>query len=223
MRTSVDLSGQRFGRLTVTAEFRKEQVLYPSGKRPVRLLKCLCDCGNITWATQSQLISQKKISCGCYRQETSAKMGQKSKKHGYRSHPLYERWKSTVKRTQNKNSQKYHAYGGRGIKLYPEWIDSPKGYIAYIESLPKPVDFDYKKYTIDRIDNDGNYEPGNLRWATQAEQIRNSRQAKITVEIAKQIKQLLIAGMRQYQIAKMLDVPDYIIRSIAQDKNWKDI
>ncbi len=82
----------------------------------------------------------------------------------------YERWKSMKKRCTNPNDKYYHRYGGRGIKIYSEWMNNFEAYQKYIQSLPH---YGEQGYTLDRIDNSKNYEPGNLRWATAKEQANN--------------------------------------------------
>lgn len=89
-------------------------------------------------------------------------------------HPHYHRWYGMLSRCSNTNDSSYPNYGGRGIKVCDEWADDPFTYFAYLETLES-----YRPgCTIDRIDNDGNYEPGNIRWSTPAEQINNRRPFK---------------------------------------------
>ncbi len=94
-------------------------------------------------------------------------------KHGLKGTPLYVKWKSIKARIFNPKNKQYKNYGGRGITMYPFWIHDAKRFCNYIESLPnyKVKGFD----SIDRIDNNGNYEPGNLRWATPIIQRHNQR------------------------------------------------
>ena len=88
-------------------------------------------------------------------------------------HPLYTLWASVKRRCFDRSYQHFECYGGRGITMFSEWIDRPDLFVDYIESTigQRPS----KSHSIDRIDCNGNYEPGNLRWATQSEQTRNSR------------------------------------------------
>ena len=85
---------------------------------------------------------------------------------------LYNRWKGAKARCYNPNKNSYKNYGGRGIKMYKAWINNPDLYIAYIGSLPNCL---REGYTLDRVHNDFDYEPMNLRWATVSEQNTNQR------------------------------------------------
>jgi hypothetical protein len=86
---------------------------------------------------------------------------------------LYRCWTNIKQRCLNSNSQAYSNYGARGIKIYPLWEHDFNSFASYVGDRPS------KKHSLDRIDNDRNYEPGNLRWATKAEQTRNSRRTRL--------------------------------------------
>ena len=96
-------------------------------------------------------------------------------KHGYRNHRLYHTWWHMVARCNNPTEIHFEYYGGRGIKVHPGWVDNPGNFIDYVMTLPHAQD---PNRSIDRIDNDGNYEPGNIRWATREMQMANSRRKK---------------------------------------------
>lgn len=88
-------------------------------------------------------------------------------------HPLYPRYNSMMQRCCNRKNADYHNWGGSGIKVCDEWMDDFWCYAEYIISLPNAMD---KGRSIDRINNKGNYEPGNIRWATFSQQSKNKRQ-----------------------------------------------
>jgi len=93
--------------------------------------------------------------------------------HGLSYHPMFGTWYRMVRRCTDENQLWYMRYGGRGIRVHEAWLD-PAAYIAYVETElgPNPA----PGYSIDRIDNDGHYEPGNLRWATRSQQNANQSQ-----------------------------------------------
>ena len=100
--------------------------------------------------------------------------------HGLTGHPLYFTWLGIRARCCNPDSRSYKWYGARGIGMHDEWLHDPAAFIAWIEENlgPRPAgrgSRSYPLYTLDRIDNDGGYEPGNLRWATKAVQQGNRR------------------------------------------------
>lgn len=96
----------------------------------------------------------------------------KLEQHGLRNTSDYNRWATMIQRCSNPNSSEYHRYGARGIKVYEPWVTSFVKYKEYIDTLPRP---EGDNLSIDRIDNNGNYEPGNLRWATKTQQSENRR------------------------------------------------
>jgi len=154
--------GQRFGRLIVIdPEVRKIFPSVPAGRRAA---DCRCDCGAFVRVPLSTLVRGRGRSCGCY--------AGRRRTHGLTRHPLYSIHNSMMQRCYSQTHAYFHCYGGRGITVCPEWHD-PAAFIAWIEANlgPRP-----EGMTLDRIDNEtGNYEPGNVRWATWSEQRRNQR------------------------------------------------
>lgn len=106
-------------------------------------------------------------SCGCLQRVMAAN---RQRKHGVYYTKAYKTWWGMKKRCYNKKSPDYRLYGGRGIKICPEWLNDVKVFYDYVSPLPH-----YKEdgYSIDRIDNDGDYEPGNVRWADSLTQASN--------------------------------------------------
>lgn len=161
MPPAPDLSGSRYGRLLVM----KRVTNSPAGKTR---WQCVCDCGEQVEVVGSNLRRGTTTSCGCAQREA---VGSLSKTHGMSTHPLYKVWLGQRNRCRNPNSHKWSAYGGRGIRFAEVWDDFSV-WLEYVLALPFYGD---PKRSLDRIDNDGNYEPGNLRWATASEQASNRR------------------------------------------------
>ena len=160
-----DLAGQRFGRLLVIEQDGRDN------HRNIRW-KCKCDCGNFKSITSGHLVSGRTKSCGCYMEESRNTRGIT---HGMSETPLYNIWRGMRSRCYLNTSGSYQDYGGRGIAVCEEWKDDFQAFYDYVSQLPH---FGEKGYSLDRINNDGNYEPGNVKWSTRKEQANNRRTSK---------------------------------------------
>jgi hypothetical protein len=156
----------RFGRLEVVGDAPR------LNGRPAFL--CRCDCGTEKAIRRSSLKAGFTRSCGCLRRERMA-TGVPQTKHGMWRHSLYSTWLNMRQRCGNPDAPNYHNYGGRGITICERWDDFAN-FATDMGEKPGP------EYSVDRIDNDGNYEPGNCHWATPSEQSLNTRRAKARQE-----------------------------------------
>lgn len=152
----IDRTNMRYGKLLV---------LQRAGTNALRKVtwKCLCDCGNTTVVPSGALATGNTSSCGCGVKEAITK-------HGGWKKSSYNTWRAMMRRCYNEEDKDYPRWGGRGITVYAPWHD----YVTFATTVGEPVGAE----TFDRIDNDGNYEPGNVRWATPTVQARNARVPK---------------------------------------------
>ena len=161
-----DLTGRTFGRYTVI-ERTPNHVTSGGGKKTMYL--CKCSCGTMKTVEGAALKNGRVKSCGCFNSEIT---GERFRKHGLRGSKAYSTWYGIKNRCFNKKQPRYKDYGGRGINLCKEWADSFQEFYAFVSKLPHAFE---DGYSIDRINNDGNYEPGNVKFSTSHEQNMNRR------------------------------------------------
>lgn len=162
-------AGERYGRLSVIEEVEPHKA--PCGQS-YRRFACNCDCGASTVVQLSSLRMGLTNSCGCLQKEHAAENGRRNATHGMDGTPTHKAWLSMRQRCLCPTHQYYNHYGGRGVAICQRWLDSFEAFLKDMGVRPDGR-------TLDRIDNEGNYKPGNCRWATQAQQNRNMRKTRL--------------------------------------------
>lgn len=159
-----DLVGTKFHRLTVIS------FVEMIGSHSYWV--CRCDCGKEKIVRKTSLTSGHTKSCGCLQREKFIEQTVRlSTTHGKRHSKEYNSWRGMVQRCTNQKQEKYAIYGARGIKVCGRWLKFENFY-EDMGDKPSP------KHSIERINNEGNYEPSNCKWATAVEQMNNTRRNK---------------------------------------------
>ena len=208
----LDLRGRRFDRLTVVGEAQ------PDSSRS-RRWDCLCDCGSAKSARTNALISGSTRSCGCH------SWGDVLQRLGITdinvlsvpgSNGLATTYRGMVERCHNKEHVSYHQYGARGISVCDEWLADPHAFYEYVGLKPT------KSHTLDRVDNEGDYGPGNVRWATKKQQARNMRTNRLTPELVRNLRALSATGISMMKSGRLLcpDVPYNTVQAAIKGKTW---
>lgn len=152
-----NLLGQRFGRLVVIEYAGRK------GKGNLSYWRCKCDCGGIAESLAIHLRRGEKTNCGCTSKRQRYVLTGKSGTHEYKI------WNMMVQRCRDSHHPNYRLYGARGIRVCQEWQDSFDAFLLHVGKCPA------SGYQLDRIDNDGHYEPGNVRWVDRKQNMRNRR------------------------------------------------
>jgi hypothetical protein len=199
---ALELTGRRVGFLTVL-----ERV--PSKGRN-SLWRCLCDCGGIVVAKAAPLNNGTTSSCGCQKiKHGDCRVGTYV--------PEYWIWAQMRHRCRNSNYHSWKNYGGRGIQICDAWADSYEAFLRDMGRRPSP------KHSVDRINNDGHYEPGNCRWATRDQQNRNSRHVKLTIDDVIAIRAAAARGARNRELVAKYGVSSGTISNIVAGRIWKNL
>lgn len=189
MPNLIDLTGKMFGRWTVLREDGRKQMGGHNDRKVMWL--CHCECGIERSVQAGNLLSGLTKSCGCLNLELCKS---RATTHGMSDTREFKNWLLMIDRCTNKNNKRWNRYGGRGIKVCARWLDFS---LFYADMGNKP-----KGLTIERINNDGNYEPGNCRWATPTEQQRNKRSNRILEAFGR--KQILAEWERELGMSASL-------------------
>lgn len=155
--------GTVFGRLTTISEVIAER--YASG-RAVKKVLVRCTCGGVKKVNKDALISGFTLSCGCLHKESATEVGKQRRTHYASKTPEYLVWASMVQRCRNSKARAYPSYGGKGIGVCDAWLKF-ENFLADMGPRPFP------DASLDRIDNQKGYEPGNVRWTNWTEQANN--------------------------------------------------
>jgi hypothetical protein len=201
-------AGDRFGRL-VAVEFTRTANNKPGWQ-------CVCDCGASSVATRYNLLNGNTTSCGCFYAE-NMRAGLR-RTHGEAQGDGTSEfiiWSGIIQRCESPTAQAYARYGGRGIRVCEEWR-GPDGFARFVADVGRRPSPDH---SIDRIDNDGNYEPGNVRWATRQEQAENRRSSRKLTHAGETLTITEWArrtGLSQSGIARRLDAGWTVERALTQ-------
>lgn len=177
---AIDRTGQRFERLTV--------VSYAGKQGSKALWRCVCDCSRVSVVTSSNLVTGQTKSCGCMLRENARRL---FRRHGMTGTRIHHIWCSMIQRCTDRNCEAFPHYGGRGISVCERW--------AKFENFAADMGNPPTGMTLERIKNEGNYEPGNCKWATCIEQANNKRSNRI-IEINGERK-TLAQWFRVYRIS----------------------
>jgi hypothetical protein len=206
-----DLTGQRFGFVVV------EQLSHRAEGTSRWYWVCRCDCGTVRPMAGNQLVRRGSQGCGCQRKNNGAPVAHGHGRRGARSLTL-KSYYQMVRRCTSGEAAYAENYACRGIRICENWLGA-SGFAAFLSHVGERPS---SRHSLDRIDNDKGYEPGNVRWATPAQQARNQRRTKIDAVAQMQVRWLIAeGGLRQIRVAEAFGVTRDTIRNalLSEDVN----
>ena len=208
------MENQRYGALIVVRD---------SGQRTSnrqKIWECLCDCGETHLVRQDSLKSGATTCCKKCRYKKTTKHGQSRRTNDAKTsigNITYRSWVYMKQRCYNPNHADYPHYGGKGVIVCESWKNSFENFVDYMGERPS------KEYSINRIDVNGNYEPGNCEWSNRQEQGQNRTTTKLTKEKVKEIKILISEGNTNKSIAEIYGVSMQTICDIKKGRRWTNV
>ena len=204
-----EMVGKTFHRLTVLKELKERKggsVCYD----------CVCVCGNNVEVKGKYLRNGDTKSCGCLNIEKIRQQGHQNKKHGFSNLPEYGVYKTMISRCTNTNRHNYYRYGGRGIKVCDRWLESFENFYEDMGERPS------KKHQIDRIDNNGNYEPSNCRWILLYENAINKefKSGELGVRNVYKDKQSYYVALQRQGVRRVSSYQSSIDKAVEIRDNW---
>ena len=201
--------GHQYGDWTVVAHAEP-------GPHYLRRWLCRCACGTERAVYASNLTSGKSVSCGCRKPETIREQklthGQSGDRFGAAS-TTYSTWTSMLTRCRNPRSKSFDSYGGRGIKVCERW-HSFENFLSDMGEKPS------KGMSIERVDVNGDYEPGNCVWAGSRQQARNTRRTRLSEEIVSAIR---LGALTTEQAVELTGCSPSTVSAARTRRNWKDV
>jgi hypothetical protein len=192
--------GDRFNQLVVIGRGEK--------RGPRWLIHARCDCGNETNVERSALVKGTTKSCGCLMRE----VGNRTRTHGLSKSSTYRSWLAMRSRCENPNNIDWQHYGGRGITVCQSW-NTFENFLTDMGRRPNGT-------SIDRINNAGNYEPANCRWASETTQQRNRRNNKLTETVAASIRSDAASGMSSHALGRKYGIAQTTAADIVRGDSW---